>query len=277
MTITRAVLPAFVTTESMLPRVYAYGAALFNQIPIGVGITGPLVADANHTLLTGDASQTGRAATNHSAQALARGHELAVIALTDQPSATEVLCPFIAARATDMDAAAVALRHVSAELTRRTRLLQEHAAFSFDRLPNTVRMSWEPVSPITVIVEDPAPLLAEPELAALFDTIVARGRHLGIHLLVTATALRPAAAQHLTRFNSRITLMDTVDEELLELTARFDGIPKSPQELTGPGLAVADIAGIPSLYRQAVPDDADNLLGRLREIGVPDADSWFSA
>ncbi|WP_285117286.1 hypothetical protein [Leifsonia sp. fls2-241-R2A-40a] len=274
MTIRTATLPAAVTTEDLLPGVYPYGAALYNILPIGVGLADTVIADADHTLITGPADRTGLAAVNHAAQAVARGHELAVVTLASQASLLDVLHPFAAAHATDLDAAVAVLRHATAELTRRTGLLQEHAVFSFAGLPNSVRMSWEPVSPVTIVIEDPAALLAEPELADLFDAVVARGRHLGIYLLATATAPRPAVTQHLARFTSRITLMETVDEGLLELTTQFDGIPKNAAELEGPGLAITDIDGIPTLYRQALPAAPATLPELLRQIGVPDARGW---
>ena len=148
--------------------------------------------------------------------------------------------PHVIGTLSDLDGrlAARAVESLRAELRRRERLLAERAARSIDELPAGV------LARLVIVVDEFAAVVAEhPELQPVFADLAARGRSLGLHLVLCTQrpsgVIRDAVLANITlRISLRVT--DRADSVAVIGTDAAAALPVEP-----PGRAlVADGAGV---------------------------------
>ncbi|MEY2849654.1 MAG: hypothetical protein RI885_2321, partial [Actinomycetota bacterium] len=168
---------------------------------------------------------------------------------------------------TDLDrgGAARAVASLAAELRRREQVLAESGLRSVEALPSS-----ETLARLVIVVDEFAALLAEtPDLAAVFADLAARGRSLGIHLLLCTQ--RPSGVVReavLANCALRISLRvaSTADSLALFSTAAAAGLPKTPV-----GRAVVSRAGDdPEEFQVAIAggDDYTTIEGRWPAVDL---------
>ncbi|CAN5237872.1 hypothetical protein BH11ACT4_BH11ACT4_25890 [soil metagenome] len=191
-----------VPVQSRLPAVAALAPLLGAQgeplsCIVAVDADGPvevdLVRDGPHAVI-GGTTGSGKSELLVSwvvAMAAAHGPEAVNFLLVDfkggSAFAPLAALPHTAGIITDLDEqqAARALASLRAELRHRERFLADAAARSIDEVPGLPRL-------VIVVDEFAAMLVDHPDLHALFADIAARGRSLGVHLVLCTQ--RPAGA-----------------------------------------------------------------------------------
>ncbi len=231
---------------------------------IGQGLHGELgvdlIADGPHAMVTGmtGAGKSELLVTWVCAMAAARSPEEVGFVLADFKGGTAfdalMTLPHVSAVLTDLDEseAARGVRSLTAELRRRERVLAEAGARDIDdrrvRLPRLV-----------IVVDEFAALLQEhPDLAAVFTDIAARGRALGMHLILgtqrAAGVIKDALAANCPlRISLRVAdaadsraVIGTDDAALIEGGTQARGIAfvRRPQDLTAQEIRVARTDGV---------------------------------
>ncbi len=166
---------------------------------------------------------------------------------------------------TDLDEAGArrAIESLRAELRRRERLLAEQGARSIDEARGLARL--------VIVVDEFAAMLAElPDLHRLFVDLAARGRSLGVHLVVCTQ--RPAEAVRdalLANCGIRISLRVTAEHDALAITgsAEAASIP-----LEARGRCVVRVSGGATRTAQAALASPEHLAALVaRTAGQPRA------
>ncbi|MGN8027285.1 FtsK/SpoIIIE domain-containing protein [Microbacterium sp. 22242] len=157
--------------------------------------------------------------------------------------------PHVAAVITDLDAggAARGVRSLRAELRRREEVLAAHGLRGIDEADGVLGR-------LVIVVDEFAALLQEhPDLTAVFTDIAARGRALGLHLILgtqraTGVVREALAANCPLRIALRVT--DPADSRAMIGTDAAAGLPG---DLAGRGLALVRRPqdGAPGLFRVA--------------------------
>jgi len=166
----------------------------------------------------------------------------------------------------DQSAALRALSSLTAEIRYRERVLSAAGARSIDELP-----TGSALPRLVIVVDEFAAMVTEfPELHALFADLAARGRSLGIHLVLCTQ--RPAGAVRdavLANSGLRISLRvnNRADSGAVIGTDAAAALPARP-----PGRALVSTAGSPPVEVQvalAVPADAQRVARRWRAVPPP--------
>lgn len=172
--------------------------------------------------------------------------------------------PHVVGLITDLDAraAARALRSLRAELRRRESLLLEHRARDIRELAEGV------LARLLVLVDEYAALVeAFPELQPLFADLAARGRSLGIHLVLCtqrpAGVVRDAVAANC---GIRVAFRLTSPSDAAGLLAEAPPSPDAP-----PGRAVVSVAGRVDTVQVATIDERDAMAVAARWAAAPRA------
>lgn len=233
-----------------------------------------LVADGPHALVTGVTGAGKSELLVSWVSALAAGHSADRLAfvLADFKGGTAFeplrALPHVATIITDLDRSGAerGVRSLRAELRRREGVLAEHGARS-------VAEAGGALGRLVIVVDEFAALLQEhPDLAAVFTDIAARGRALGMHLILgtqraTGVIRDALAANCPLRIALRVT--DPGDSRAMIGT---DDAARLPGDLAGRGLAYVRRAQdtAPAAFRVARtgPDEiatiADRWLGARR-------------
>lgn len=164
---------------------------------------------------------------------------------------------------TDLDdsAAQRAILSLRAELSRRESVLAEVSARSIDELDESVVLAR-----LVIVVDEFATLTAQlPELHDLFADLAARGRSLGIHLILCTQ--RPAASVRdgvLANCSLRVSLRVTSDADSVSVLGTADAA-RLPRVPSGRGL-IARADGGPELVHFAISgaEDVAAVTGELR-------------
>jgi S-DNA-T family DNA segregation ATPase FtsK/SpoIIIE len=157
--------------------------------------------------------------------------------------------PHVVGILSDLDGrlASRAVESLRAELRRRERLLADRAARSLDELPPGV------LARLVIVVDEFAVVVAEyPELQPVFADLAARGRSLGLHLVLCtqrpAGVIRDAVLANITlRISLRVT--DRADSVAVVGTDAAAALPLEPPgraliaDGTGPRLVQLALAG----------------------------------
>ncbi|MDQ4212360.1 FtsK/SpoIIIE domain-containing protein [Microbacterium sp. ASV81] len=229
------------------------------RVAVGRDAIGPvvvdLVADGPHALVTGvtGAGKSELLVSWIAALAAAHPADRVAFVLADFKGGTAFeplrALPHVAAVMTDLDAdgAERGVRSMRAELRRREGVLSEHGARS-------IAEAGGALGRLVIVVDEFAVLLQEhPELAAVFSDIAARGRALGMHLILgtqrATGVIRDAIATNCPlRISLRVT--DPADSRAMVGT---DEAASLPGDAAGRGLALVrrpQDAG-PALFRVA--------------------------
>ena len=253
---------------------------------IGQDAEGPvtldLVADGPHALVTGvtGAGKSELLVSWVSAIAAAHSSEQVGFVLADFKGGTAFeplrALPHVAAVITDLDAegAERGVRSLRAELRRRESVLAELEARS-------VAETGGALSRLVIVVDEFAALLQEhPDLAAVFTDIAARGRALGMHLILgtqraTGVIRDALAANCPLRIALRVT--DPADSRAM---IGSDAAAALPGDVAGRGLAYVrrpqDAA--PAVFRVARTTSEELTAIASRWRGAPRAQSpWQPA
>ena len=166
--------------------------------------------------------------------------------------------PHVVATLSDLDdrLAARAVESLRAELRRRERLLARHAARSIDELPSGV------LARLVVVVDEFAAVVAEhPELHPVFADLAARGRSLGLHLVLCTQ--RPAGVVRdvvLANVTLRIALRVTDRHDSIAVVGT-DAASRLPLDPRGRAI-LAGPQGEPRLVQLAIAgaDDIERIL-----------------
>ncbi|MBS1675384.1 MAG: cell division protein FtsK [Actinobacteria bacterium] len=236
-------------------------------VALGCDADGPvtvdLVGDGPHAIVTGvtGAGKSELLVSWVAAIAAAHAADEVSFVLADFKGGTafEPLrrLPHVAAIITDLDAAGAerGVRSLRAELRRREALLSDAGARSIDEATDVLAR-------LVIVVDEFAALLQEhPELGAVFTDIAARGRALGMHLILgtqrATGVIRDALAMNCPlRIALRVT--DPADSRAMIGTDAAAGLPG---DAAGRGLA--------HLRR---PQDATSVVLRIARTGVDDLD-----
>jgi S-DNA-T family DNA segregation ATPase FtsK/SpoIIIE len=199
-----------------------------------------LVADGPHAIVAGTTGSGKSALLTAWVLALAAAHppERLVLLLVDHKGGAAfdpvAHLPHVAGIVTDLDAAGTdrAVQSLAAELRRREQVLRDAAVAD-------IAGTGEPRL-VVVVDEFRALLEARPSLAAVFTDVAARGRSLGVHLVLCTQ--RPAGSirdELATNCGLRIALrvLDAADSVAVVGTAAAATLPR------GPGAAVLAVAG----------------------------------
>jgi S-DNA-T family DNA segregation ATPase FtsK/SpoIIIE len=255
-----ATLPAAVPLGALPPAAVA-GHSL--AVPVGADGDGPvvldLVADGPHAVI-GGTTGTGKSELLTSwVVALARDHPPSVVTLLlidfkgGASFAAVRSLPHVVGVVTDLDAAAArrAIASLRAELRHRERLLAEAGERALEDLPPGAL-----VPRLVLVVDEFAAVLAEfPDLHDLFTDVAARGRSLGVHLILCTQ--RPSGVV-------REALLANCPLRLsLRVTNRPDSVAV---------LGVPDAAELPrSPQGRALVSTGDGIV-RLFQVALADAD-----
>lgn len=231
-----------------------------------------LVGDGPHALVTGvtGAGKSELLVSWVAALAAAHSPEQVGFVLADFKGGTAFerlrVLPHVAAVITDLDAAGAerGVRSLRAELRRREGILAEAGVCS-------VAETGGALGRLVIVVDEFAALLQEhPDLAAVFTDIAARGRALGVHLILgtqraTGVIRDALAANCPLRIALRVT--DPADSRAM---IGSDAATRLPGDAGGRGLAY--------LRR---PQDAEPSAFRVARTGAEDlaelSNSWRSA
>lgn len=241
-----------------------------------------LVADGPHALVTGVTGAGKSELLGSWVSALAATHspEQVAFVLADFKGGTAFeplrALPHVAAVITDLDAdgAERGVRSLRAELRRRERILGERGARS-------VADAGDVLGRLVIVVDEFAALLQEhPDLAAVFTDIAARGRALGMHLILgtqraTGVIRDALAANCPLRIALRVT--DAADSRAMIGT---DAAAALPGDADGRGLAYLRRArdAAPALFRIARTRPAELEAIAARHPSAPRARSpWMPA
>ena len=229
-----------------------------------------LVADGPHALVTGVTGAGKSELLVSWVSALAAAHSAAevgfVLADFKGGTAFEPLrpLPHVAAVITDLDAdgAERGVRSLRAELRRREGVLSEHGARSIAEADGVLGR-------LVIVVDEFAALVQQhPDLAAVFTDIAARGRALGMHLILgtqraTGVIRDALAANCPLRIALRVT--DAADSRAMIGT---DDAALLPGDVAGRGLAFVRRAqdAVPAAFRVARTgqDDLGAIVARWR-------------
>ncbi len=199
-----------------------------------------LVADGPHAIVAGTTGSGKSALLTAWVLALAAAHppDRLVLLLVDQKGGAAfdpvAQLPHVAGIVTDLDGAGTerAVLSLAAELRRREQVLRDAAVAD-------IAGTGEPRL-VVVVDEFRALLEARPALAAVFTDVAARGRSLGVHLVLCTQ--RPAGSirdELATNCGLRIALrvLDAADSVAVVGTAAAAALPREP------GAAVLAVAG----------------------------------
>ncbi len=234
-----------------------------------------LVADGPHAIVAGTTGSGKSALLVGWVLALTAAHppDRLVLLLVDHKGGAAfdpvAGLPHVAGVVTDLDAAGTdrAARALQAELRRRERVLRDAGA-------GDVAGTTEPR--LVVIVDEFRALLeARPALAAVFTDVAARGRSLGVHLVLCTQ--RPAGSirdELATNCGLRIALrvLDAADSTAVVGTPAAAALPRDR-----PGAAVLAVAGErprPITVARIAPDDVLAALAHARP-GRPARRPWL--
>ncbi|MGW8484128.1 FtsK/SpoIIIE domain-containing protein [Microbacterium sp. NPDC055903] len=239
---------------------------------IGRGMLGEmtvdLVADGPHAVVTGmtGAGKSELLVTWVSAIASVHGPDAVAFVLADFKGGTAFdplrALPQVSAVITDLDEgeAARGVRSLTAELRRRERVLAQAGARDIDHA--AVEMPR-----LVIVVDEFAALLQDhPDLAGVFTDIAARGRALGMHLILgtqrAAGVIRDAVAANCPlRISLRVS--DAADSRLVIGSDEAALLPGGPQ---GRGIALVrrpqDDEALPIRVALTAAEDVDALRKR---------------
>ncbi|WAB80970.1 FtsK/SpoIIIE domain-containing protein [Microcella daejeonensis] len=252
------------------------------RIPIGVGVEGPvhldLVADGPHALI-GGTTGSGKSellrtlVLGWASAAAPREHSVLLVDFKGGAAFTGLAAlPHVVGLMTDLapEAAERALRSLRAELRRRERLLLEHGCRDIAELPRGV------LSRMLVVVDEYAALVESvEELPALFADLSARGRSLGIHLVLCTQ--RPAGVVRdavLANCSIRILFRVTAASDSRALL----GAPAAGIEAAPIGRAVVAAGGGSAVVQIARIEEGDIVVVADRHRAAPAPDRpWLEA
>jgi len=164
---------------------------------------------------------------------------------------------------TDLDESAAhrAIVSLRAELRRRERILAQASARSIDELDDSVDLAR-----LVIVVDEFATLTAQlPELHDLFADLAARGRSLGIHLILCTQ--RPAASVRdgvLANCSLRVSLRVTSDADSVAVLGTTEAA-RLPRLTLGRGMIVrADAGPEPVQFALSTEQDVLNVASRFR-------------
>ncbi|VXB07256.1 FtsK/SpoIIIE family protein [Microbacterium sp. 8M] len=276
-----AVIPVAVSLREVLAApaedgTASAGTAGWSGLPAALGrdaegaVAVDLVADGPHALVTGvtGAGKSELLVSWVAALAAAYSAEQLAFVLADFKGGTAFeplrALPQVAAVITDLDAdgAERGVRSLRAELRRREAVLAEHGARS-------VTDARGALGRLVIVVDEFAALVQEhPDLAAVFTDIAARGRALGMHLILgtqraTGVIRDALAANCPLRIALRVT--DAADSRAMVGT---DEAAALPGDLAGRGLAYVRRAQdtAPAAFRVArtAPEELSEIAARWR-------------
>ncbi|WP_166865178.1 FtsK/SpoIIIE domain-containing protein [Salinibacterium sp. ZJ70] len=249
--------------------------------PLGVGVDSPIVVDLRrdgpHALVAGTTGSGKSELLISWVLALAERHppESLVFLLVDFKGGSAFApldeLPHVVGVVSDLDltTARRAVASLRAELRRREHILATNGARDIDALPDGV------LPRLVVVVDEFAALLAlDPELSAVFADIAARGRSLGLHLILCTQ--RPAGIVRdgvLANITIRICLrvLDPADSVAVVGT-------RAAAEIAAParGRALIAAGDQPRTVQLALADAADATRVRSRWVGhtAPAARPW---
>ncbi|HEV7624588.1 MAG TPA: FtsK/SpoIIIE domain-containing protein [Amnibacterium sp.] len=234
-----------------------------------------LVADGPHAIVAGTTGSGKSALLVAWVLALAAAHppDRVVLLLVDHKGGAAfdavASLPHVAGVVTDLDAAGTdrAVRSLQAELRRREQVLRDAAV-------SDVAGTAEPRL-VVVVDEFRALLEARPALAAVFTDVAARGRSLGMHLVLCTQ--RPAGSirdELATNCGLRIALrvLDAADSTAVVGTPAAAALPRDRT-----GAAVLAVAGEPPRSVTVARVDADGVRAALAHAlpGTPARRPWL--
>ena len=180
--------------------------------------------------------------------------------------------PHVVGVVSDLDptTARRAIDSLRAELRRREHLLAAHGVRDITELPQGA------LPRLVVVVDELAALLAlDPDLGAVFSDLAARGRSLGLHLILCTQ--RPSGIVRegiLANITLRICLrvLDPADSDAVVGTRAAAGLPASAR-----GRAIVSERGVARIAQVALaaPDAAARIAERWAGHHVPEARPWL--
>lgn len=180
--------------------------------------------------------------------------------------------PHVVGMVSDLDpiTAARAVESLRAELRRREQSLATHGVRSIDELPRGT------LARLVIVVDEFAALVSlAAELHQVFADLAARGRSLGLHLVVCTQ--RPAGVVResmLANITLRICLrvLDAADSVAVVGSAAAATIPAAAR---GRGLLVAGAGATPVQFAISAPSDAAGVRARWANAPRPAARPWL--
>jgi S-DNA-T family DNA segregation ATPase FtsK/SpoIIIE len=260
-------IPAHVALAELLPLVPPSEVQGSLSAPIGCDADGPvvvdLVAQGPHAVIAGTTG-SGKSELLISwilGIAAGRSPDEVTFLLVDfkggSAFAPLAVLPHVVATLSDLDTRTTnrAIESLRAELRHRERVLADAGARSIDDLPRGA------LARLVVVDEFAAVVAASPELHDVFADLAARGRSLGLHLILCtqrpAGVIRDAVLANTTlRFSLRVT--DRADSVAMLGT---DAAARLPAEPRGRGILLHD--GTARTVQLAIADAAD--AGRVAE------------
>jgi len=268
--IAKKLLPVF----SDLPTVGPLDYSLRDRLYVDVGDRTPwdLVAEGPHAVVWG-ATGSGKSVTLSSmVLSLARRYspsQLIVVIVDFKGGAgLSVLgrLPHVVGSVTDLDTgrAARALAGLAREMVSRERLLAEHGVGDISLLPHEV------VCPRLVVAVDEAAWLLEtfPAWSGTLSDVVARGRSLGIHVMIATQRIQGVLGPSVMA-NIALRVCGRISDDS-EVTAWIPGVSSrraEPLRNALPGVAIAVGAHRP-------PTDVTVVAGSVHPVPVGEPASW---
>lgn len=254
-------LPPFVALAELIP-LAAPPAAGSLPAPIGRDADGPvvvdLVAQGPHAVIAGTTGSGKSELLIAWILGIAAGRtpdEVAFVLVDFKGGsafAPLAVLPHVLATLSDLDARRTqrAIESLRAELRHRERVLADAGARSIDDLPSGALPRL-----VVVVDEFAAVVSASPELHEVFGDLAARGRSLGLHLILCtqrpAGVIRDAVLANATlRLSLRVT--DRADSVAM---LGSDAAARLPAEPRGRGILLSD--GTPRTLQLAMADPAD--------------------
>lgn len=266
-------LPSQVTLAALLPLAPVAAGSL--AAPIGRDAEGivvvDLVAQGPHAVISGTTGSGKSELLIAWILGIAAGHtpDEVTFVLVDfkggSAFAPLAVLPHVLATLSDLDARRThrAIESLRAELQHRERVLADARARSIDDLPPGVLPRL-----VVVVDEFAAVVSASPELHDVFGDLAARGRSLGLHLILCtqrpAGVIRDAVLANATlRLSLRVT--DRADSVAM---LGSDAAARLPAEPRGRGIVVGD--GMPRTLQVAIahPSDASRIAAESPPVRV---------
>lgn len=279
-----ALLPESVSLARLLHDDGAPGIVAERGLAVAVGVdarglvTVDLERDGPHALVAGTTGSGKSELLISWVLALAHRHppDRVVFLLIDfkggSAFAPLARLPHVVGVVSDLDPSTArrAVESLRAELRRRELLLAEHGARDISGLDDGV------LPRLIVVVDEFAALLAvDAELSAVFSDLAARGRSLGLHLILCTQ--RPAGIVRegvLANITLRLCLrvLDASDSVVLVATRAAADLPAGAR-----GRAIVSTDGAPRIAQLALaePELADRVVERWRDRRAPHVRPWL--